>query len=63
MPVTIPVDDPIVAMPVDPEFHVPPPASIKDVVRPAHTTGVPLIADGSAFTVTIVVAGTPHPVE
>ena len=55
-------------MPVDPtdklvlgEFHVPPGVtSLNDVVTPSHTTPVPVIGEGTGFTVTSVV--TVHPV-
>ena len=56
IPVTIPVEEPAVAIPVVPLAHVPPPASLKVVVNPAQTAAVPLIADGNGLTVTITVA-------
>ena len=54
-PVTMP-DVPIVATPVLLLAHVPP-LVVEDrvVVDPAHTEVVPVIAAGSAFTVTIAV--------
>ena len=54
-PVTIP-DVPIVATPVLLLAHVPP-LVVEDrvVVDPAHTEVVPVIAAGSAFTVTVAV--------
>ena len=54
-PVTMP-DVPIVATPVLLLAHVPP-LVIEDrvVVDPAHTVVVPVIAAGSAFTVTVAV--------
>ena len=55
-PVTMPVDEPIVAMPVLPLVHVPPPASLSVVVKPAQTTAVPVIEDGNGLTVTTTVA-------
>ncbi len=54
-PVTIPVDEPIVATDVVLLDHVPPPASVNVVVKPAHTLAVPDIEDGKVFTVTTVV--------
>ena len=36
-------------------LHVPPPASVNAVVKPAHTLSVPSIAVGNGFTVTVVV--------
>ena len=53
-PETIPVEDPTVAIPVDPEVQVPPPASDKVVVEPAHTDPVPVIDEGEVFIVTTV---------
>ena len=57
---TVPVPEPIVAIPVLLLLQVPPPPSLNVVVDPRHTVVVPLMADGSAFTVTTVVAV--HPV-
>ena len=54
MPETIPVELPMVAMPVDPDVHVPPPELLSVVVAPAQTLPEPVIADGSGFTVTTV---------
>lgn len=60
-PVTIPVAEPIVAVPVLPLVHnPPPPASLSVVVAPIHTWVRPVIAGGSVFTVTTRV--TLHPV-
>ena len=61
MPATIPDDDPMVATPVDPEAHDPPPASFKAVADPGQTEAVPLIAEGKGLTVTDVVALQPVP--
>jgi hypothetical protein len=56
IPVTIPLDEPIVAIPPSLELHEPPLAgSVKAVADPTQTTGVPLIAPGRALTVTIAV--------
>ena len=56
-PVTIPVVDPTVAIPVAPLVHVPPRGvSLNVVVKPAHTVSVPEIAPGKELTVTIAVA-------
>ena len=60
-PVTVPDVDPIVAIPVDPDTHVPPPASLNAVVNPVQTDAVPEIAEGSGFTVTVVVVLQPEP--
>ena len=63
MPVTIPV---LLIVPVAklPLLHVPPVvASLSDVVNPAQTCAVPVIAAGTAFTVTIDVTVQPLPSE
>ena len=55
-PVTIPVTDPTVAIPDDPELHVPPAIVLSSVVvSPTHTLMVPVIAGGEVFTVTVFV--------
>ena len=55
-PVTIPVDEPTVAIPVALLLHVPPVvASVKAVVSPEHTFIVPVIDAGNGFMVTIAV--------
>jgi len=54
-PVTMPEEDPIVALPLLP-LHVPPPASVKDIVDPIQTLLGPVIFPGSGLTVTVVVA-------
>ena len=55
-PVTNPVLEPIVAMPVLPLLHVPPVVALARVdVVPAHIAVAPVIAAGSGFTVIIVV--------
>ena len=57
-PVTTPVEA-TVATPVELELHVPPPAaSVRLVVVPTHSVGVPVIvpATGSGFTVMVLVA-------
>ena len=54
-PVTRPVAALTVAMPVRLLLHAPPlTASVSEVVRPWHTTGVPSIAEGAGLTVTTV---------
>ena len=59
-PVTKPVDDPTVAIVVEPLLHVPPPvASLSVVVVAIHTCVVPVIEGGSAFTVTVAIAWQP----
>ena len=55
-PVTTPLDEPIVTMPVLPLVHVPPlVASLMVVVKPAHTTAVPVMDEGNGLTVTTIV--------
>ena len=55
-PVTTPVPAPMVATPVVPELHVPPPAaSARVVVFPGHTFRVPVIG---AILLTVSVAVT-----
>ena len=55
-PVTMPVEEPTVAVPVALLLQVPPAGiSPSAVVSPWHTESVPVIADGSALTVTTVV--------
>ena len=56
-PVTMPVVEPIVAMPVDPELHVPPGVgSMSGIIDPTHTTEGPLMAPGEGLTETLFVA-------
>ena len=50
-PETMPELVPTVATDILLLIHVPPPASLRAVVRPAHTLVVPVIADGKGFTV------------
>ena len=58
--VTIPESDPIVAMPVDPEYHVPPVGvSDKETVPVRQTWDAPEIAAGCGFTVMGVVTAQP----
>jgi hypothetical protein len=63
LPVTIPVTIPVVptvATEVELLLQVPPPvASVRAVVDPWQTAGVPKIAAGSGFTVTILVVVQP----
>jgi hypothetical protein len=55
-PVTIPVDEPIVAITVFPLTHVPPGMLLLSVaVIPTQVSGVPLIEGGEGFTDTVVV--------
>ena len=54
-PVTMPEEEPTVALPLLP-LHVPPPASVKDIVEPTQTLLGPVIFPGNGLTVTIVVA-------
>ena len=61
MPVTVPVDEPIMAIPVAAEDQVPPPAASVNVMVPVtHTVLVPPIGPGPKFTVTIVEALQPE---
>ena len=53
MPVTMPDDDPTVAMLLLLVLHVPPPASVSVVVAPWQTVAVPVIAEGRGLTVTV----------
>jgi hypothetical protein len=56
MPVTIPVEEPIVATGGVPLLHVPPDELSPNVaIAPAQTVGSPVIPDGNGFTVTVVV--------
>ena len=56
MPVTVPVVDPIEAIPVAEELHVPPTGeSLRFVVAPGHTVAVPEMVPGKGLTVTTVV--------
>ncbi len=55
-PVTIPLPEPTVANVVLLLLQVPPPASLKVTVAPAHTTPVPVIPAGRGFTVTTLIA-------
>jgi hypothetical protein len=57
VPVTSPVPEPIVAIPVPSVLHVPPVvASCKVTGDPVHTTEGPVIAADRGFTVTVIVA-------
>jgi len=56
-PVTIPVDEPTVATPVEPLIQLPPATdSLSVVVSPIQVVSVPVIGVGTAVTVTICVA-------
>ena len=55
MPVTDPLNEPIIAAP-PPLVHRPPPAvSVSDTLAPAHTVSGPVMAVGDKLTVTVVV--------
>lgn len=59
-PVTTPLDVPTVAIDDGAPLHVPPPIpSLSVVVRPTHTLNVPVIVDGSGFTLTVAVVAQP----
>jgi len=61
IPVTMPVDEPTVAVAVRLLLHVPPDAvSCKAVVAPMQTLSTPVIGPGSGFTVTGILIT--HPV-
>jgi hypothetical protein len=56
-PLTIPVAEPTVAVVTSLLLHVPPLVLlVKFVVAPVHIVPVPVIAEGNALTVTVVVA-------
>ena len=60
IPLSNPDDEPIVAVPDEPELHVPPAReSLKVVENVVHRSVVPVIAEGSGFTVSVVVAVQP----
>jgi hypothetical protein len=62
MPLTIPLDEPTVAIAILLLLQVPPGvASDKVVVCPTHTLGVPVIGVGGVTTFTVVVATQPVP--
>ena len=63
MPVTIPVDEPMVATVVAAFDHVPAIASLNVIVKPRQTFVGPVMAAGEASTVTVLDAVVPHPVE
>src|SRR4051812_13354161 len=57
IPLTMPVPEPIVAISGLLLVHIPPVLLLlKVVVRPTHTTGIPVLAGGDRLTVTVVVA-------
>ena len=59
-PLTIPVDEPTVALEVLLLLQVPPDvALLSEVVLPAQTTAVPVIAPGTGFTVAVRVVWQP----
>ena len=63
-PFTIPVEEPIVAVPVAPEVQEPPAVpSVRLVEEPIHTAAVPVIAAGRSLTVTVNVVIQPVPKE
>jgi hypothetical protein len=56
-PVTTPVPEPTVATAVAKVLHVPPVVVVlNEVVAPTHTTVVPVMDAGNAFTVTVLKA-------
>ena len=60
IPLTIPVDAPIVATAVLLLLHVPPATVLLSVILdPTHTADVPVIAAGIAYTVTVAYATQP----
>ena len=60
MPLTTPVNDPIVAIAILLLVHVPAPTSDNVVVEPTQTSVIPVIEGGEVFTVTVIVVK--HPV-
>jgi hypothetical protein len=58
-PVTIPEEEPIVAIEGLPLLHVPPPVPVKIIVDPTHTLPGPVIAPGMGLTVTTAVVKQP----
>lgn len=59
IPVTSPVEDPIVATDGVPLSHDPPPGSVNVVVAPGQMAAVPAIAPGNGFTVIVCVTWQP----
>lgn len=63
-PLTVPVDEPIVAMAGEPELHMPPAVGLVSVVvEPWHTAGGPAIGNGSGLTVIVAEVAQPVPTE
>jgi hypothetical protein len=61
-PPAVPLDEPIVAMPVLPLLHVPPgEASVRVLVLPWQIDKMPVMVGGRARTVTVVVLAQPVP--
>lgn len=56
IPVTMPLEEPIAAIPGADDTHLPPPASVRDVAWPTHTLVAPEIGPGNGLTETIVTA-------
>jgi hypothetical protein len=64
IPLTIPVAGLTVAVVVALLLHVPPVVAVtSSVVLPVHRVAVPLMGDGKAYTVTVLVAVQPMPSE
>jgi hypothetical protein len=60
IPVTTPEEEPIVAIPGEPEVHTPPGGvEVRLIVEPTHTLPGPVIAVGIGLTVTTIVAKQP----
>ena len=59
MPVTVPDDEPIVAIELSPLVQVPPPASLKVICDPEHTLCGPEMVPGNGLTVKLVVVKQP----
>ena len=59
MPETVPLPDPMEAMPGDPELQTPPPDPVSVVDCPIQVWSVPVIPDGIEFTLIVVVARQP----
>ena len=59
-PDTIPVDEPTLAMVLSLLVHIPPEVALFSVVEePIHTIDEPVMAVGTAFTVTVAIAAQP----
>jgi hypothetical protein len=60
-PLTIPVENPTVATPVELLLQVTPVEDVSVRVEPTHTADAPLMLEGSGFTVTVATVVQPAP--